>query len=139
MEQVHCKLTVFFEDPFWVGVYERWENGLCTACKLTFGAEPKDAEVFALVLNFYHRLKFSPPVPGELPSAKAPNPKRAQRQAKRELAQTGVGTKAQQALALQRGQGKEARKKRSREEKEAQRQRQFDLKQEKRREKHRGR
>ena len=35
------KLTVYFEEPFWVGVFERMENGKLSVCKVTFGAEPK--------------------------------------------------------------------------------------------------
>lgn len=36
------KLIVFFEDSFWIGVFERIENGKLSVCKVTFGAEPKD-------------------------------------------------------------------------------------------------
>ena len=43
MGEEHCKLTVFFEEPFWVGVFERIENGKLSAAKVTFGAEPKAA------------------------------------------------------------------------------------------------
>ena len=38
-------LTVFFEDPFWVGVFERFEDETLSVCKVTFGAEPKDCEI----------------------------------------------------------------------------------------------
>ena len=31
-------LTVFFEDPFWVGVFERVDDGKLSVCKVTFGA-----------------------------------------------------------------------------------------------------
>lgn len=138
MEQGISKLTVFFEDPFWVGVYERWEGGAYSVCKLTFGAEPKDAQVWELILTGYRKLRFSPALEGAPPPAPPKNPKRAQRSAKRELEERGVGTKAQQALALQHGQGKEARRRRSREQREAEQQRQFQLRQEKRRAKHKG-
>ena len=30
-------LTVFFDNPFWVGVFERVEGGKLSACKVTFG------------------------------------------------------------------------------------------------------
>ena len=36
------KLTVFFEEPFWVGIFERVENGKLSVSKVTFGTEPKD-------------------------------------------------------------------------------------------------
>ena len=55
-------LTVFFEDPFWVGVFERQEQGALTVCKVTFGAEPKDGEVYDFVLRNYASLRFSPAV-----------------------------------------------------------------------------
>ena len=42
------KLTVYFEDPFWVGVFERVEEGKLSVCKVTFGAEPKDYFIFGL-------------------------------------------------------------------------------------------
>lgn len=34
------KLTVFFEGPFWVGIFERMSEGRLSVCKVTFGAEP---------------------------------------------------------------------------------------------------
>ena len=38
-------LTVYFDDPFWVGVFERMDGGKLSACKVTFGAEPKDYDM----------------------------------------------------------------------------------------------
>ncbi len=46
-----ASLTVFFEDPFWVGVFERIEDGKLSVCKVTFGAEPKDYDVLDFVLH----------------------------------------------------------------------------------------
>ena len=37
MDKVIGRLTVFFEDPFWVGVFERIENCMLSAAKVTFG------------------------------------------------------------------------------------------------------
>ena len=54
------KLTVYFEDPFWVGVFERTQNGTLSVCKITFGAEPKDYAVHAYVLRHFYELCFSP-------------------------------------------------------------------------------
>ena len=51
MEEQSGKLTVFFEDPFWVGVFERISEGRLSVCKVTFGAEPKDYEVSDFVLR----------------------------------------------------------------------------------------
>lgn len=137
MEKAFLQLTVYFEEPFWVGVFERVSGGKLSACKVTFGAEPKDYEVWAFVLKHYYELKFSPAVRAD--ARRAPgNPKRRQREAKRQVQTSGVGTKSQQALQLQREATKTERKRTSREEQEAQKRRQFDLKRQKRREKHKG-
>ena len=62
MDRNYGKLTVYFESPFWVGVFERIENGKLSVCKVTFGSEPKDYEVWEYVLKNYYQLKFSPAV-----------------------------------------------------------------------------
>ena len=72
------KLTVFFEAPFWIGVFERIERRKLSVCKVVFGAEPKDYEVWEFVLANYHRLRFSPSV-DVVPRKEAVNPKRIQR------------------------------------------------------------
>ena len=130
-------LTVYFDDPFWVGVFERMEDGRLSVCKVTFGAEPKDYEVWAFVLEHYHQLTFSPAVEADIRQA-ADNPKRRLRNAGKQMAHTGVGTKSQQALQMQLEQNKQERRVKSREERLAEAERQFELKQQKQREKHKG-
>ena len=58
MDKVSGRLTVFFEEPFWIGVFEHISEGKLFVCKVTFGAEPKDYEVYDFVLKNYYRLKF---------------------------------------------------------------------------------
>ena len=103
------KLTVYFEDPFWVGVFERTQNGALSACKITFGAEPKDYEVQRFILHHFYGLRFSPALPA-VQRTQSSNPKRRQRQAQRQLSGAGTGTKSMQALAAQREQLKTERK-----------------------------
>ena len=135
---METKLTVYFDDPFWVGVFERIEDGKLSVSKITFGAEPKDYEVLEFVLKHYCELGFSPVV--ETGSRRtADNPKRRQRNARKQLERTGVGTKSQQALQLQLEQNKQERKAKSREQKLAKEERLFALRQQKKIEKHRGR
>ena len=130
-------LTVFFEDPFWVGIFERRIDGKLSASKVTFGAEPKDCDVYEFILGHYRELQFSPAVAYE--TRQTPdNPKRRQRNAKKELERTGTGTKSQEALQLQREESKTERQQISREQREAEEARRFALKQEKRREKQKG-
>ncbi|MBP3197001.1 MAG: YjdF family protein [Butyrivibrio sp.] len=137
LERVSSKLTVFFEDPFWVGVFERVSCGKLSASKLTFGAEPKDYEVLQFINRNYYRLQFSPEIEAVVKDT-GKNPKRAQRDAKKQTLGTGIGTKSQQALKLQQEQNKQERKAISREQREAGNRRLFELKQMKKREKHRG-
>lgn len=46
MDKVSGKLTVFLEESFWVGVFQRVADGKLSVCKVMFGAEPKDYEVY---------------------------------------------------------------------------------------------
>ena len=137
MDRVSDRLTVFFEDPFWVGIFERIENRKLSVAKVTFGAEPKDYEVLEFINRNYYHLQFSPAVETIVKDTKK-NPKRAQREAKKQTLETGIGTKSQQALKLQQEKNKQERKVRSREQREAENQRLFELKQMKKKEKHRG-
>lgn len=137
MDKISDKLQVFFEEPFWVGVFEHIENGKLSVAKVTFGAEPKEYEILAYIQKYYFDLKFSPAVSTNVKDTKI-NPKRMQRMAKKQMQETGIGTKSQQALKLQQEQNKQERKIRSREQKEADERRMFELKQQKKKEKHRG-
>lgn len=132
------RFLVFYENPFWVGVLERNADGKLSVCKVTFGAEPKEPEILKFLLKNYYQLRFSDEVEdGRKPKEKM-NPKRVQRQARRELSAGSIGTRSQNALKLQYEAGKVERKERRKEEKEAELLRLFELKQKKKKEKHRG-
>ena len=105
MDKVSGKLTVFFEEPFWVGVFECVVDGKLSVCKVTFWAEPKDYEIYDFVMKNYYRLRFSPVVATDAKEV-GRNPKR-----------------------LQQEQLKTERKTVSREQREAEKQRQFELRQ----------
>ena len=137
MDKVSGKLTVYFEEPFWVGIFERIEDGKLSVAKVTFGAEPKDYEVQEYVQKYYFSLKFSPAVDTVVKDIKR-NPKRIQRETKKQMQEIGIGTQSQQALKLQQEQNKQERKVRSQEKKEAEKLRMFELKQQKKRKKHKG-
>ena len=132
-----ASLTVFFYVPFWVGVFERIEDGKLSVCKVTFGAEPKDYEVLDYILHHYYELVFSPAIETEIRQA-ADNPKRRNRNARKQLENTGIGTKSQQALKRQREEMKTERRQISRKERKSEAQRRFVMKQEKKKEKRRG-
>lgn len=138
MKKATGKLTVFFEEPFWVGVFEQISDGKLAACKITFGAEPKDYEVYDFILKNYNQLRFSPAIEAEVKERKR-NPKRKHREVQKQLENIGIGTKSQQALKIQQEQMKIERYTFKKEQKKAQQLEQFALKQQKKKEKHRGR
>ena len=112
MDKAAVTLQVFFEDPFWVGIFERVSAGKLEACKVTFGPEPKDYEVLDFIRKGYFGLRFSPAVEATVKSRPA-SPKRMQMKTERKVL--------------------------SRQKREEEKQRLFELKQQKRKEKHRGR
>ena len=53
---MEARLTVYFKYPFGVGVFEGIEDGKLSVCKVPFGAEPKDYEVWEYIC--YKRGRF---------------------------------------------------------------------------------
>jgi hypothetical protein len=135
---MNIKLTVFFEDPFWIGVFERVDGELLETSRVVFGAEPKDYEVYSFLLKNYFSLRFSRPVRVEAGEERRINPKRLQRQVRHETAAVGVGTKAQQAMKLEYEARKQENKKASKEKRELMEQLKFEKHQEKKKEKKKG-
>ena len=138
MLKTESKLTVFFDDPFWVGVYERVSEGELEVCKITFGTEPKDCEIYEFILCNFNKFVFSPPVKAEEKRETQISPKRMQREINKQLDAQGIGTKSQQALKLQQEQAKTARKEKSKLKTEEEKQLKYILHQQKQKEKHRG-
>ena len=138
MSDVNSRLTVFFEEPYWIGVFEHIEDGKLTVAKVVFGAEPKDYEVYEFVLKHYHSLRFSPALAAVVKKSNK-NPKRVHREVRKQLQNACIGTKSQQALKLQQEQNKRERKVKSRKQKKDEMLRLFELKQQKKKLKHRGR
>ena len=116
-----------------------YENETQFYVLVTFGAEPKDYEVYEFLLKNWDKLKFSPSIEIETAQDRKINPKRMQREISSHLQNKGIGTKAQQALKLQHEQNKVERITKSREQREAEQDRQYALRQKKKKEKHRGR
>ena len=138
MSVFRAELTVYFDPPFWVGLYQREEEDGVRACRVVFGGEPKDQQVLDWFQSHFRELRFGPPVAGGRSPDRAMNPKRARREAAKAVRPTGTGTKAQQAIQLQREQMKTERNAISKAQREAERERKLAIRQEKRREKHKG-
>lgn len=139
MNQSSVTLTVFFEDPFWVGVIERFADGELSVCKIVYGAEPKDAEILHQLLCHYQQLRFSLAVPAAGRRSSAKNPKRAQRQAQRQIHNKGIGTRSQQALKQLQEIQKKERTIRSRAQAEADQRYKMEVKRQKKKARHKGR
>ena len=131
------KLAVLFEPPFWVGIFEREQDGQYSVAKTVFGAEPHDFEVLEFILNNMDQLKFSSPQEGEIVKRKV-NPKRLQREVKKEVYKKNIVSKAQDALRLEIEKNKKERRSFNSKLKEAIKQERFELKQQKKKEKKRG-
>lgn len=137
--QVSSRFTVLFEDPFWVGIYERTtERQHYEVAKVVFGPEPKDYEVHQMILEEFNRLRFSKAQNGVKQTVRKINPKRLHKQIKKELQNKGVGTKAQNAIKQQHEANKIIRKASTRDKKRERQQEKFRQKQVKKKKKHRG-
>ena len=131
-------LTVLFEGPFWIGLFELTDREGLRVCKVTFGAEPLEREIMEFIDRNWHRLRYSQAVDASPTPENRKNPKRQLREARRQTIPHGIGTKSQQALKKQQEQNKTERRQRSKAEREAEQQRRFELRQAKKKEKHRG-
>jgi len=51
--------TIFFENPFWVGLLEREHEGQYEVARYVFGAEPSNAQILDFLLNHYEKFQFN--------------------------------------------------------------------------------
>lgn len=140
-KQYTIKVTVLFENTFWVGLFERNDKEGYAAARKIFGGEPTDAELYDFVLTHFDELKFTEPQDFKL-IIKRKNPKRMQREVRREMEKAKQGlpstTHAQDVLRLDLEKNKKLKKVISKAKKEARLEEKFQQKQTKRKKKHRG-
>jgi len=132
------KLTVYFDDPFWVGVFERDDETGLRVSRVVFGSEPTDAELYEYIQREYKSIDFGKPLKNQVQIVRKKNFKRMQREVRKEVYEEGVGTKAQQAMKLNQELNKKERQVISREQREAEQALKYKLRQDKKKEKHRG-
>ena len=134
------KLTVRFENPFWVGIIEVEDEEGYRVARHVFGAEPTTPEVLRFVCDKWRELRFTDGIQIQVEQAKRINPKRLRRMIEKEIRSNARrGTKAQQALAEQREAAKGESEALSRARREERRRERFAKRTEKRKRKHRGR
>ena len=136
MDKISMTLTVYFEEGFWYGLFEQEHAQSYRVCRVTFGAEPSIQELLDFLNRYYYRLQFSPSIRVK-EKTKPVSPKRLQRQAKKEQ-MASRSSKSQEALKLQFEEQKKIAQVKRKQQKELVKQRKFELKQQKRLEKHKG-
>jgi hypothetical protein len=138
---VTIKATIFFDKRFWIGLFERIDKEGYRVARHVFGAEPSDREVYEFVLHNYKELKFGAPKEFKL-QIKRMNPKRVQREIRREMQRIKETTRPctfAHDYMRQEIEGKKVQKKHELSvEKQEDEERRFTLRQQKKKEKHRG-
>lgn len=129
--------SVFFEDPFWVGVFESYDNGILKIAKITFYKEPTERELQEFLIEDYDKLKFFE-YKDSTSLNKKMNPKRKIRDAKKQMKSNFCISKSKDYISRQFELNKINKKKSKAKEKEFLNEEKFIQKQAKRKEKHRG-
>ena len=57
---VSVKFTLYFEDPYWVGLIEQTSENLIQMGRIVFGAEPSNAELKEFVLHRFSSVALRP-------------------------------------------------------------------------------
>jgi hypothetical protein len=135
------KATIFFERRYWVGVFERVDTVGYAVARHIFGEEPSDPQIHEFVLSHYGELKFGPLQEVNIHIHRS-NPKRVQKEVRREMQRmketTKPSTVAQDYMREEIEKQKKAKKSISTAQKQAYKEAQFALKQQKKKEKHKG-
>jgi hypothetical protein len=132
-------LTIFFEDRYWVGLFTILDSGTEKYAWVVFEKEPSDVEIYRYVLENFNRLKFSEYYPVEKEQTTVRNPKRRQREIGKEIQDGTRIKKSYEAVKLSIQQSSKKQKQVNNKLKKQTRENYlYDLKQKKRKEKHRG-
>jgi len=132
------KFTVYFEDPFWVGIFEKQAEDGYAVARVVFGSEPGDAELYQFILRHYDEFRFGSPLAGGSIAEDRRNYKRVQREVRPAMQEHGVGTRAQQAMKQSLMQAGQERRQYSRDERQRAAEQRFRDRQQKKKEKQRG-
>lgn len=131
------ELNVFFENPFWVGMFYLDNGDEILVERVVFGSEPKDGEIYHYILYCYQKLCFEAKLTAKK-KVEPKNPKRMQRVINKQCLNLEVGTKSMQALKKQYEQRKHENKVHQQKLKENKKDYLFQLKQAKRKAKRKG-
>jgi len=137
---VSVSLTVYFDVPFWVCVFEKVEKERFRTMRIVLGtSEPKDYEIYKLINEIYFDLQYGKSIHADLSlTKKHKNPKRVQREINKILSKKGISTKSQEAIRISREENKLLSKKARKIKKEKLAKEQFQLTRLKKKEKKKG-
>jgi Protein of unknown function (DUF2992) len=140
------QLTIYFDGQFWVAVFELRDAELLRSARHVFGPEPTDPEVLEWVrsrsfLEFLRTVECSLAIIDEPTGSagKAPNPKRAARIVRKAMSGVGVSSKADEAMRLTQEANKKERKLTTSSERDAAQASKFEMRNERAKQKRRGR
>jgi hypothetical protein len=135
------KLSILFESPFWIALLESERDGILYAARHVFGSEPSLTNVYEFVLSYEYRILIegmTVGLPVDAAKKRRINPKRLQRQIKREKERSGIANQSREVMRLQQEENKKERCLTSQAERAAKRNYKRELAQSKRKQKHRG-
>lgn len=94
------KLTVYYDDQFWVGVVEEAVESEFKAAKYIFGPEPHESDILWFINHRMMNLlaESKPLMHCTKPLIKSINPKRLARKAANEMKLKGISTSSQEAI-----------------------------------------
>ena len=139
MDKTHVTLSVFHDGQFFTALFERSDESGYSVSRFVFAAKPCDNEILGLVLKGYGALNFTSPSKDDAVKPLAANPKRRQREAAKAAVIPAMSTKAQLALKAQHEQSKAACKAAGKQRREDAEAKKFEIRQLKRKQKHKGR
>jgi hypothetical protein len=132
-------LRVFFEDPFWVGLFTISEGASAQYCRVVFGGEPSEIEIYDFFQRNYYNLKFSESMPAVPEEHLDINPKRKQREVAKNLHERSSEKKSYEIIKQSMLNGQKARQNIARKQQKMERDAHtMQVKLAKRKEKHRG-
>lgn len=131
------ELNVFFEDPFWIGLFYLRNDKNVYVERVVFGSEPQDGEIYNYVLYNYQKMSFKAVYHDDI-TVKPKNPKRMLRIIKKQNQNLRVGTKSMQALKKQHELNKQENKRSQKELKRIKDDYLYQLKKQKRKARKRG-
>jgi hypothetical protein len=76
---MYVTFTVFFDDPFWVGLYKIEDETVSRCARIVFSGAPADVELYDYFLRHYNDFQFTDYADAENP-VRIRNPKRRQRE-----------------------------------------------------------